>query len=131
MSAPWASFPRRVICLEGPHSDVESVRFLRDGLLCLNPWLELNSADSGTLGERRRASHDPDLLDSTASTLCAVHLRGMRAADLGTGSTVRRAKQSISRISAVPCASWPCEARVFTNDSRFRPRVVRPSVHVS
>ena len=131
MSAPGASFPRRVIYPESAQSDVVSVRYLRDGLLCLDPRLELNSADSGTLGERRRASHYADLLDSTASTLCSVHLRGMRAADLGIGLTVRRAKQSISRTATVMCACWPCEARVHTTDSCFGPRGVRLRVHVS
>ena len=92
--------------------------------------LELSSTDSGTLGERRRASHDADLLDSTASTLCSVHLRGMRAADLGTGLTVRRAKQSISSTATVLCACWPCEARVYTTDSCFGPRGVLLRVHV-
>ena len=100
-------------------------------MLCLDPWLELNSADSGTLGERRRASHYEDLLDSTTSTLCAVHLRVMRTADLGTGLTVRRAKQSISRTATVLCACWRCEARVHTSDSCFGPRGVRLRVHVS
>ena len=72
--------------------------------------------------------HLPDSLRSALAA--ATHTELARSPPLA-GLSVRRAKQSISRTSAVPCTSWPCEARVFTNDSRFRPRVVRPRVHVS
>ena len=133
MFAPWERFPTRVIYRE-------------------DAQLELSSTDSGTLGERHRASHDADrrprvqfifgafepqtsvqvhLPDSLRSALAAAtHTELARSPPLA-GKSVRRVKQSISRTSAVPCTSWPCEARAFTNDSRFRPRVVRPRVHVS
>ena len=65
--------------------------------------------------------HLPDSLRSALAA--ATHTELARSPPLA-GLSVRCVKQNISRTSAVPFKSWPCETRVFTNDSRYR-------VHVS